>query len=411
MKLHRMLALILFGALPGPAFADDAPADHFFSLSGFGTVGAGYHGSEGLVYRRDLEQAGGYEGGRVGFRMDSRIGVQLNATFSPRLGAMVQSISQLSRDGDWAPEINWAFVRYSPTEWLDLRFGRLGADIYLNGDSRHVGYAFTSIRPSPEVYGLLAEDRFDGMDMTFSGALGQGIASLKLYGGHTRGGYYLYGRTIENDKIRTLGATLQWSSESLTLRAAWSDIYASDDESLQPLAAALRSVPAFISPDAAVRAGEIGHSHRIIFAGLGALYDNGPLSIEALLGWQRFDAFPDYEGWAGNVLVGYRIGSWKPYIGYGRNNLQPNKKPLSLPPLTPGLAQLQATYDEVIDRLHVDQRTVTAGVRYDFAPNAALKMQIDHTDAAYSPILLDDRGMSIKDRTATLYSIVVDFLF
>lgn len=408
-SLLAVLALCASPLLHAQSAAPDT--DPIWRLSGFGTLGAGYHGSDGIQVRRDLEQARGYEGGKLGFRADTRLGVQASATFGPDWGVTVQGLSRLTRDNDWEPEIIWAFVRHSPTDWLDLRIGRLGVDIYPSSDSRHVGYAFTAARPAPEVYGMATEDRFDGADITVSHPLGSGIASFKVYGGRGRGGYYLYGEALANDSPVTVGANTQWSSEALTLKAAWGSTYTARDPSLQPLASALRQVPAVVSPMAGARAREIGISHHVNFASLGMLYEHGPLTVESTLGWERFTAFPRYEGWAGTVLAAWRIGAWKPYLGYARNRFTPDDKPLSLPALNPQLVMLQDAYDRVHDRLVFDQRTFTLGTRYDFGGNHALKFQIDHSDAAASTLFIGRTGMPVRDVSTTLYSVVLDFVF
>jgi hypothetical protein len=399
-----------------PALAQDSDTEPTWHLGGFGTLGAGYHSRDGIQFRRDLEQAKGYEGGKLGFRTDTRLGVQANATFNPRWSAMMQGVSWLNSEGNWQPQVTWAFVRYSPTDWLDLRFGRLGVDIYLDGDSRHVGYAYTPARPPSEVFGMVTQDRFDGMDVTLRHALGSGVASLKLYGGRSRGDYYLFGQPYTSPYARTLGATLEWSGESLTLRAAWGDIHTQDDTSLQPLARALSSValPAPFQAQQALaqlRASEIDGFYHLTFSTVSAQYEDGPFSLQTLLGWERHTNFPGYEGWGTSVIAGYRIGAWKPYVTYARSCFGPKERSLVLPPLVPQLTQLQSFYDLVVNRLNSDQHSFGAGVRYDFASNYALKFQVDHVSARESTLLMDNSGMPARNTSLTLYSVVVDFVF
>lgn len=408
-RVRPLLALLAACAVS--SLHAESPADPVWRFGGFGTFGAGYHRSEGVQYRRDLEQESGYTGRKLGFRGDTRFGLQANARFDPRWSAMVQTVSRLRADGSWQPDLTWAFVRHSPADWLEVRVGRLGVDIYQNGDSRHVGYAYTTARPSIELYGLLTQDRFDGMDATVRRTVGTGVASFKLYGGGTRGDFNLYGAEFRTDNTRTLGATLEWASDALTLRAAWGDMYARDDESLQALAVALRQVPASVSPQAALRADRIDSAHRVNFAGVGALYEYGAFSLDAIAGWERFTGFPGFEGWAASVVAAFRVGRWKPYAGYGRIVFSPDDKPLSLPALNSGLVELQAAYDRVTDRLRMDQYTLTAGLRYDLATNHALKFQLDHTRAAASAMLVDLNGLPIRERSVTLYTLVLDFVF
>lgn len=402
----RLLALLLSLSAGTAAGADADAEEPVWRFGGFGTVGAGYHGSDGLTYRRDLEQAGGHEGGRLGFRGDSRIGVQASASFDARWSAQIQSVSRLDSEGKWTPQLSWTFLRYTPSDTLDMRIGRLGVDLYLDGDSRHVGYAFTTVRPAPEVLGVVTQDLFDGIDLTLRRPAGDGLLSLRLYGGHSRGDLSLYGNRFRPSDARRLGATLDWVSDGLTLRAAWGDTYTSHDRALAPLAAALAAVPDVVAQQ---RAAQIDASHHLTFAGLGALYERGPFSAQALFSWSRFSQFPTYRGNGASVLLAYRVGAWKPYISYSRLSLDPQEqRDLSLPA---PLAGLQATYDRAVDRLTMNQRSIGVGVRYDFARNYALKFQVDHIDAARSMLIVDARGMAARDVGMTLYSATLDFVF
>lgn len=58
-----------------------------------------------------------------------------------------------------------------------------------------------------------------------------------------------------------------------------------------------------------------------------------------------------------------------------------------------------------------DQTTVGIGVRYDFADNVALKLQLDRIDAKRSSSLLDDRGYVTGPRALTVFSATLDFVF
>ncbi|MDY0057995.1 MAG: signal protein, partial [Methyloversatilis sp.] len=333
----RFLALLLALGAGSAAAADDGETGRLWHFGGFGTLGAGYHSREGVVYRRDLEQAGGIEGDRLGFRMDSRLGLQASASFNPRWSTTIQAVSRLNAEGNWAPMLSWAFVRYAPTDWLEVRAGRLGADIYLEGDSRHVGYAYTAARPPTEVYGVVTQDRFDGADLTLRTPIGGGLGSVKLYGGQSRGDFYLYGQRVTQDDATTVGATIEWTSDALTLKAAWADIHARDDRSLVTLRDALASVPL---AQAQLRASQIRTAHHITFAGLSARYESGPWSLQGILARETFSQFPRYSGWGSSVVAGYRVGAWKPYLTWGRISFEPDDSALTLP-----APALQAVYD------------------------------------------------------------------
>lgn len=403
---NRIFLSLLLALYAGTvAAADDGTAEPLWNFGGFGTLGAGYHNREDVIYRRDLEQAGGIEGHRLGVRMDTRIGLQASANFTPQWSTTIQAVSRLSADGDWKPMLSWGFLRYAPTDWLELRAGRLGADIYLEGDSRHVGYAYTAVRPPTEVYGVVTQDRFDGADLTVRTPVAGGLGSLKMYGGQSRGDFYLYGQRVTQDDATTLGATLEWTNDSLTLKAAWADIHARNDVSLVRLRDALASIPL---AQAQHRASQIETSHHITFAGVSARYESGPWSLQGILARETFSQFPRYSGWGSSVVASYRIGAWKPYLTWGRISFEPDESSLALPPPA---AALQTVYDQVVDRLTMNQRTFGAGVRYDFATDYALKMQVEKVHASSSSILITSAGMPVRDASLTLFSVVLDFVF
>ncbi|WP_439535923.1 signal protein [Methyloversatilis sp.] len=402
----RLLAILLTLTASSAACAEAGTQEPIWRFGGFGTLGAGYHGSDGLTYRRDLEQAGGHDGGRLGFRGDSRIGVQASASFDARWSAQIQSVSRLDSEGKWTPQLSWTFLRYTPSDTLDMRIGRLGVDLYLDGDSRHVGYAFTTVRPAPEVLGVVTQDLFDGVDVTARHPAGAGLLSLRLYGGRSRGDLSLYGSQYRPPDARRLGATLDWVSEGLTLRAAWGDTYTSQDTVLQPLASALLSAP---FPLARARGAQFDTSHHLTFAGLGFLYEQGPFSAQGMFSWSRFSQFPTYRGQGANVTLAYRVGAFKPYLTYSNISFDPKEpRDLSLPA---PYAALQSAYDRAVDRLTMNQRSIGVGVRYDFARDYALKFQVDRINAAESILIIDSRGMPARDVGMTLYSITLDFVF
>lgn len=401
--ITRLLIALLAVSASSGALADDPASEPLWHFGGFGTLGAGYHSQENVVYRRDLEQAGGIEGDKLGFRLDTRIGLQASASFNPRWSTTIQAVSRLNAEGNWAPMLSWAFVRYAPTDWLEVRAGRLGADIYLEGDSRHVGYAYTAARPPTEVYGVVTQDRFDGADLTLRTPIGGGLGSVKLYGGQSRGDFYLYGQRVTQDDATTVGATIEWTSDALTLKAAWADIHARDDRSLVTLRDALASVPL---AQAQLRASQIRTAHHITFAGLSARYESGPWSLQGILARETFSQFPRYSGWGSSVVAGYRVGAWKPYLTWGRISFEPDDSALTLP-----APALQAVYDRVVDRLTMNQRTFGAGVRYDFATDYALKVQIERIKASSSSILITPDGLPVRDTSLTLFTVVLDFVF
>ena len=392
--------------------ATDAAADSAsnWRVSGFGTLGLTYHQADNFNFRRSIEQPNGIQNDSLGTRVDSSAGLQIDGRLSQEWSVMAQGVSRQRASGDWDPSLNWAFAKYAPNDDFVLRFGRLGMDLYLDGDSRHVGYTFITARPTPMIYGLLTFDTYDGAEVSMRSRVGAGDGWLKFYGGRSQGeasvvNYY------ELPKATTLGVSYEWSTPELVLSATWAQIHARDDNMLTPLANSLRYAASVLGiTQASQRASEIDDAAKIQFAGVGVGWERGPFSLKGVAAWLDYQAFPDYSGWMSEYTAAYRIGKWKPYATYARSIIEASDRPLQLPAM-PALQALAAQYQAVVDRLQDDEYTISLGVRYEVAANTALKFQVDHIKAKRSLMQLDDNGLPVRNSQANVFTITLDYIF
>jgi len=407
-----LLTIVSFAGVSAELPEVASGAAEGWAVSGFGTLGLAYHTERDTQFRRSFDQGEGARAGRLDAGVDSLFGLQLNRRLGEDWSAMVQVVARKDAVGDWAPKLSWGFVKYVPDNWMEIRVGRLTTDIYLDGDSRHIGYAYAGVRPIPDIYGRLAFDTFDGVDASFFSPLGSGMLKFKLYGGRTRGESYVHDHVYRFDHGRTLGSTLEWLSPEWTLRLAWGRMQNPHDHSLDPFRGVLRAASDALGPvlgaQLAARAGEIDTRSEITFTGFGVGWDRGPVSLQLVGAEFAYNSFPDFEGWALGVTAAYRLGAWKPYVSYSKSVLAGDRRPLALPP---GLERLQSTYDNINRRLDQDQYAVGVGVRYDVTENAALKLQLDQIRAKRSSMLLDGEGMAVGPRSFSVMSVALDFVF
>ena len=122
-RLHRLIAIILVAAMGNHSdgLAESAsisadPNTSMFLFSGFGTLGV-VHSSEDLAdFTASIFKPNG-----AGYTrswspsVDSLIGGQVIANFSPKLSAMVQAISEQNYDNTYTPRIEWANLKYQLT--------------------------------------------------------------------------------------------------------------------------------------------------------------------------------------------------------------------------------------------------------------------------------------------------------
>lgn len=382
-----------------------------WTLNGFGTLGAAYHDEADTRFRRSVDQRGGARAGHLELRNDSLLGVQVNGVLGAHWSVMAQAVTRQDVDRTWTPQLTWAFVKHVPNDWSEYRLGRMAVDIYLEGDSRHVGYAYTMVRPYADVYGRLTFDSFDGADATFLRELGPGQLRFKLFGGRTRGDTYLNDIVYALDRGRTYGATLDWVGPELSLKLSWGSMMTDHDQPNLPLLNGLRLAAGF-SPDAAARLAEITPKNRVSYLGLGLGWERGPVSLQAVATDMSMSVYPGFEGWGLGTTAAYRVGRWKPFLTYSRSIIDPVSRRLDLPAgVDPGIDALRAGWEVLNGFTRHDQHTAGIGVRYDVAPNAALKLQLDRVDAKRSSSLLDDAGRRTDARAFTLFSASLDFVF
>lgn len=326
--LSRHLAALLLAAMSS-ARADEAayaaPAPRFLSINGFGTVAAVHSTEHGADFVFDNLQPNGVGRSRDWSPdVDSRLGLQLTANFTPQLTGVVQVVSEYRWNDTYQPTVTWANLKFAFTPDFSVRVGRIALASFLASDSRRIGYGNITARPPTEVYRLLALRDSDGID----------VAWRSHVGGFTNNLTVLYGRrTVTNTRgidvhstnVRGIFDTAQ--NGALTLHAAYQ----------------LRNVDNQNPP--------LGR-----FMSVGASYDPGPWFTSAE--WVKA---ANYDGKkllitraAWYVNGGCRIGDFSPYATL--SVLDP-RSDTGVPP--------------------VAQRTWSAGVRWDATRNVDLKLQVD----------------------------------
>ena len=293
-------------AVVSSAHADDGFSWHF---SGFGTLGYTATNTNDLLLVNPGQIKGAQKGG-TGL-VDTRIGGQLNLTFTPKLSATVQAIAMQDAKGRFRPTVEWAFLGYKLTNNTSIRLGRLGWPAYLVSDYRYVGYSNPWVRAPLEVYNLAPLDNYEGADIRWSHDVGAGYLTLQALGGHASTPQPDTTETTARLKVNQLaGAYVTYEIGNLRLRGGASTgrmIYRSNKLGL--LADTLQAVGFDQYAD-----NFQAKSARTTFMSLGSYYDNGKLLLTGEYAKLRsaFDALGKADGWYGTV--GYHFGQWMPYF-------------------------------------------------------------------------------------------------
>jgi len=403
----RSLPLAVLLALGASIVRADALSDSRFTLSAFGTVGAVYQNARGLAYRRNIGQGHGARAGEVDLGTDSILGLQVTGKIATALDAQVQGTVQRNEDGAWRPQLKRAFLRYQPGPAVMVRAGQIGLGLYLLADAFDVGYAYLTIRPPVEVYGLLAGDEFEGLDATFSRRLGGGVGRIRLLGGKwpfdiaEPNGTMV---TIDNDSI--LGITADYLLGNWQTRAALMQIHISGGG--DPVAPALAQTG---FPQAVALAGELSRPQQNSYgAEIGATYEGDPLQASLVYVHLNSDYLQGPKFNSGLVLLGYRLGQFTPYTEFAFTDNFGKARVTGLPALPP-FEPLIAAVREDQTAFQTTQRDLSLGVRYDFAPHVDLKAQIDRVWLHQSQLIFDYNVPPPGHTSLTVYGLAIDFAF
>ncbi|MCB1777163.1 MAG: hypothetical protein KDI50_06985 [Candidatus Competibacteraceae bacterium] len=384
--------------------------DETFFLNGFGTLGGPYNFDDEAGFIRDISQPKGARGNGIDWSIDSRLGLQ--GTWRPNedFETTLQLVTKYRYDGSFRPEVTWGFLKYAINPNAQVRVGRLGADLYLQADSRDVGYAYLWTRPPVDYFGWIFISYFDGIDFVAARELGDGILRGKLYAGRARetlhrsegSEYSLKGTTV-------MGGHLEYQHINWLFRLSYGAIRLGDDDlSLVPLMNALQSTGV---PQANALAEEMSLAGKYFnLFGVGIAYDKGPLQSQLMIGHLSSEVLTPPSSTAGYLSASYRIGQWTPYLVYSRIKSEHPRRMTGLPNIPPFDA-VNAGVSQALLAGQADQETFSLGARYDFARNMDLKFQLDWIHSRDNPSLLWTAPEPDWDGRSAVLSVTLDFVF
>lgn len=394
---------------------ESAPEDFNVQVHGFGTLGAVYHDRAGVHFRRNDSQPEGADGRQLDFGPDSVLGLQLDAHVTDRMSGAIQLVSRQNWEGNYRPQVTWAYLKFLPADFAAVRLGRLGIDAFLRGDSLDIDFGNLMIRPQF----VFHPQSFDGGDVELVSTLSdEGIMRVKAYGG------FLYDRRVNIDggvysfagsQVLGLGGELEkdgWTGRVSLGRIKFNRL----DDGLKPGSDFLAAMDAL--PNGADIVDRLSVQDRHLRYGIATFaYDRGAWQGMASYGRIRSDGWPTRQVFFANI--GYRVDGFTPYLGYTWQHtpreIISSGFPAGLSPLTDSLSQVSAIAQSGI---LFNQQNFAGGLRYDFAPNRALKLQLDHIrykdpDGVLDPALvaLTSTAENRDYRSLTMLSVALNFVF
>jgi hypothetical protein len=422
---HRTRAVLLGGILlvamwhPHVTHADVGAGNQssvlpMFSIDGFGTFGVVHSSEDNAEFTGSpFTPTGAGYGHSWSAAVDSLVGVQLTANLTSKLSAVLQVIAEQNYDDTYSPHLEWANLKYQFTPDFDVRIGRTALPVFMFTDSRNVSYATPWVRLPVELYDLVGVTSNDGVDGTYRTRVGAGTNTVQLTAGGSDTRYPsidgtadAHGRGLRliNDMFEEGFATVRLTYGRARVTLAQFD----------PLIDAFRQ----FGPQGVSIASKYEIDNRLVeFVGIGAGYDPGRWFVIGEIGhFVTHSILGDNTGWY--VSGGPRLGKLTPYVTVAARKVESNRSDPGLtvaafPPYLAGEAtELNAALNAGLGSIAV-QRTISAGVRWDFMKDLDGKLQVDHTrNGAGSPGILFDLQPGFKPGgTVNLISATLDFVF
>ena len=410
--MGKLVTALAVAVLVHPAAAEaDETGESRFTLNGFGTL-AVVHSDEDqadFVSNQLAPDGAGYTRAWSP-EVDSRFGLQLTAKLTPRLTGVLQLITEQRYDESYTPSVEWANLKYDITPDLSVRVGRMVLSSFMVSEYRKVGYATPWVRPPEEVYSLVPITNFDGIDFSYRTRF-DGFTNILRgsYGGKVE--KLPDGSDVTSRSSVTLTDTLEWGATTL---------FASYHRTRLTIDAINSLFDAFkpFGPEGDAIADRYDVDDKLFEdKTVGARYDPGDWFVMGELTHSNSKTFAgDIRSWY--LTGGYRFGAVTPYVTLARIRIVSSTSDpgLSLGGLPPPVAAQAAGLNAVLNGLlgsAAQQKRVALGVRWDFARNAALKVQYDwlNLDDGSSGVLLNTQPGFEPGGRVDLFSVALDFVF
>ena len=431
-QLPLILALIWLTLFPAYSMADDfAPSR--FSFNGFATLGAVRGGSEALGYRQDIAEDGVFEGD-WSLKTDSLLALQFGVRITDDFDAAMQLVYEDRAINGIEESLKWAYLRYRLSPNVTARAGRIGLDLFMLSEYRHLGFSYLWARPPVEFYGAIPLEYFDGVDVGYTTSLGVGMLSTKFFAGTSSSAV---DAVDSGDKLRVdkaIGATVSWETMHWQLRFSATTVEFNDDlqetfrtddfiMGLLSAATLIKTQTPFDWTDAEHIADQISlQDVTANYYAVGISYDHAAWVIQSEINY--YDAEDElFKSYTGQYLsVGYRIASTTLYGLVGRGKQLKSREKVTaiptIPPIIPGsaqieqaLGQLRAGVQALYDLNYIDQHSLSIGFRWDVRYDVALKFQWDRTWVDDAGGLLWVQTTLTEKETIDTYSLNLNVIF
>jgi hypothetical protein len=411
------------------AAAQAADLGDIFQLHAYGTLGV-VHSSQDqadFVSSNSQQPQGAGFSHSWAYDVDSKAAVQLDAKITDRLSAVVQLISENDANSSWTgkmnpryrPSLEWANFKFAITDEWTVRAGRMVLPINMVSEYRNVGYSLPFVRPPVEIYGPVPFTNVDGGELSYAKRIGDltntvvvgvGDTTSRVVNGAFQTNLFFITDTVEVGALTVKASFLHNPARSVTgfgtFYTAFADMAAATPGGEKAASTALYLDHRY----------NFSNWYNIEHYDLGASYDPGNWFVMTELHRYSSNGIVGSAN-AGFVNAGFRTHGFTPYVTYSQIKTSHSVSPsIPLNGLDPGVA----AYGDMINSIDLSfsqgseaQRTLSAGLRWDFMKNLDLKVQYDnvHLGAGSTGLFTNEQAGFRLGSSANVFSATIDFVF
>lgn len=405
MKKQLLVAAVIAAtaALRAQAGALD---DGNLSISGFGTLGVAKSNTDEVKFARYNQADGVGDSARLG--LDTNLGLQATYKINDWLSGTAQVLTRKATERTFTTDLTWAFLKARINDEVSVRVGRVVVPTFLISDYQNVGYANTMMRPPIEMYGQAPIENSDGADINYQHAIGDLNVTAQAFAGVSRGKLFVSSGAGSTATYRAPAAGFSVAGEYgpflLRFAHARADMKINDIQPINALTTTLAGAGfSQLAADITFKTGK-----KIAFTSIGGTMDWNNVVGQAEYAQRRAKEavyLPDTNAWY--AMLGYRFGKVLPYYAHASakgagSSVTPPAALAKVPPLNAAVTGLLASAEQTSD---------IVGVRWDFAKQLALKVQVDRVKPGAKSGLLINVPAAGYNKNVTVVAAGLDFVF
>lgn len=365
LRLTKLATLVSMAAIATPVLATDLRFDGFASFIAGKSINK-EHGD-------NRDEFHGYDD-KLSYQDNSLFALQARANLENGLTATAQ-ITAKGKD-EYQSKFIWAYLAYELNNEWSVRFGRSRIPFFMYSDYLDVGYAYHWISPPSSVYGLAGFDSTDGIAIDNQTSLGDWVSRLTIMNGRTHQDLAIGGSSANSEIGQLSLASWSMNYDWFTGRIVYANARLTMPfQDLEDGAKTLTDLG--VSEKTASKATIDGDPAK--FAGIGFSIDREKYLI---VGEYTSIHFEDNN--LGNptnqwyLSAGYRLGEVMPYVTYEdmKTKIPHKYAEAILNELPDGIrAAAEPEVNTLFNAFASDYSNYGIGVRYDFHPSAAFKVE------------------------------------